>query len=227
VAKNKLRRFAENETFPNVFQPLYSDVLGKDYDRKGNWKDFFGNDHPLTLELGCGKGEYTVALAAMYPQRNFMGLDIKGARFWRGAKSAQEQGLTNVAFIRTRIHFVSSLFAPSDSVEEFWITFPDPQPREGKASKRLTSPEFLDRYRKFALPHAIVNLKTDSRELYDYTLEEVVKVQGLEVLSSSTDVDKDFPGDPLLNIRTFYEKIWRKENKKINYLRFRLNPSES
>jgi tRNA (guanine-N7-)-methyltransferase len=224
VGKNKLKRFAENETFPNVFQPVYDEVLGKDYDRKGNWKAFFGNDRKLTLELGCGKGEYTIGLAKLFPGRNFMGLDIKGARFWRGAKTAEEEGIKNVAFIRTRIHFIASLLGKEDEVEEIWITFPDPQPRVGKQSKRLTSPEFLERYRKFALPGTIVNLKTDSRELYDYTLEEVVRPQGLEVLVASTDVDQDFPEDPVLNIRTFYEKMWRKEGKKINYLRFKLNP---
>lgn len=225
MGKNKLKRFAENSTFTNVFQPEFNEVLFKDYERKGRWKDFFGNDHPLTLELGCGKGEYTIGLARLHPERNFMGMDIKGARFWRGAKTAQESGLHNVAFIRTRLHFIPSFFSREDLVDTIWITFPDPQPRLSKEGKRLTSPEFLERYRQFALPHCRVNLKTDSLELFEYTLEEVVKPQGLAIHALSRDVYKDFSEGPLVSIQTFYEKHWLGEGKTINYIQFSLFPN--
>lgn len=224
MGKNKLKRFAENETFSNVFQPRFDEVFRTDFSFRGKWNTFFQNDRPLTLELGCGKGEYTIGLAQKNPDTNFIGMDIKGARFWRGAKTAQEEGIQNVAFIRTKLHFIPSFFSKDDQVREIWITFPDPQPRESKETKRLTSPEFLDRYRTFGLPETVMNLKTDSAELYEYTLNEVVKPQGLPVLAASTDVDADFPGDETLGIQTFYEKIWRKEGKKIHYLRFKLFP---
>lgn len=222
MGKNKLMRFAENETFSNVFQPRFDEVFQKEYSLKGKWNTFFKNHHPIILELGCGKGEYTIGLAKKYPEYNYIGMDIKGARFWRGAKTAIEENIKNVAFIRTKLHFIPSFFSFEDQVKEIWITFPDPQPRESKESKRLTSPQFLERYRSFGQTDTIIHLKTDSEELYHYTLNEVIAPQKLKVLASSTDIDKDFPNDEVLYFQTFYEKIWRSQGKKIHYLRFNL-----
>ncbi|HPV56712.1 MAG TPA: tRNA (guanosine(46)-N7)-methyltransferase TrmB, partial [Tenuifilaceae bacterium] len=169
MAKNKLRRFAENETFENLFQPTMSDVMNGDFHLKGKWRsDYFKNSNPIVLELGCGKGEYSVGLAKMFPEKNFIGADIKGARLWRGAKTAVEEKMSNVAFIRTRIEHIASFFAPEE-VDEIWVTFPDPQPREKKSKKRLTSSRFLNHYAKFLKPNGIVHLKTDSQALHAYT----------------------------------------------------------
>ena len=167
-SKDKLRKFRENETFGCLYQPTTEEVLGKDYSLKGKWhQEVFGNNNPITLELGCGKGEYTIALAKMFPERNFIGIDIKGARLWKGAKQAVEENMPNVAFVRTRIEFIESLFA-KDEIEQIWITFADPQLRRER--RRLTGPMFLNRYRNFLLPCGIINLKTDSRFLHEYTL---------------------------------------------------------
>lgn len=221
MGKNKLRRFEENTTFSHVFQPSFDEMEKHGFEYKGRWKDFFGNNHPITLELGCGKGEYTVGLAQMHPERNFIGFDIKGARFWKGAKQAQDNGLKNVAFVRTRIDQINRFFDLTDGVSEIWITFPDPQPRESKEKKRLTSPPFLNRYRQFSTPGTTVNLKTDSIELFEYTLE-VIQSESLSIQIISRDVTDDFPDDPVLGIRTFYETMWLKEGKKIHYIKFTL-----
>lgn len=186
---------------------------------KSAWHTFFKNKNPITLELGCGKGEYTVSLAQIHPQRNFIGLDIKGARFWKGAKYAQEHRLHNVAFIRTRIDQINHFFSSHDNIEEIWITFPDPQLRESKEKKRLTSPIFLNRYRQFAKPGTIVHLKTDSVELYQYTLE-VIEEAKLQTINKSRDIDADYANHPVLAIQTHYESIWRKQGKPIHYLAF-------
>lgn len=224
MGKNKLKRFAENETFDFVFQPSQREAYFNDFELKGKWNEFFKNNHPITLELGCGGGEYTVGLAQDNPNRNFIGLDIKGARFWKGAKFAFENKMNNVAFVRTRLHAVKSFFSNVDNINELWITFPDPQPRESKEEKRLTSPEFLDRYRSFCSKDCIVNLKTDSDFLYDYTLNEVVKIQNLKILELNTDVRKNYTTGPLIEITTFYEKMWLEEGRKIHYLKFNLFP---
>lgn len=224
MGKNKLRRFAENETFPHVFQPVQKDLVNADHPMRGNWHSFFKNDYPVTLELGCGGGEYTVDLARRYPERNFIGVDIKGARLWKGAKIAHTESLKNIAFIRTRIHNIEGFFNHHDRVDEIWITFPDPQPREGKSNKRLTSPEFLTRYRKFCLPETVVNLKTDSEFLYEYTLHEVIELQKLSLFQSSKDVYVDFTTGPLVEVQTFYEKMWLKDGLKIHYLQWKLFP---
>lgn len=221
MGKNKLRRFEENATFPHVFQPTFHELEKHGFAYKGCWKDFFNNNHPITLELGCGKGEYTVSLAQMQPERNFIGLDIKGARFWKGAKHALDNGLKNVAFVRTRIDQINHFFDTTDGVNEIWITFPDPQPRKSKKKKRLTSPPFLNRYRQFANSGTTVNLKTDSIELFEYTME-VIQSESLSIQISSRDVHADFPDDPVLGIRTFYETFWLKEGKKIHYIKFLL-----
>ncbi|HAT65760.1 MAG TPA: tRNA (guanosine(46)-N7)-methyltransferase TrmB, partial [Flavobacteriaceae bacterium] len=167
-SKNKLKRFKENETFANVIQPSREVLLEKNFDLKGNWKkDFFKNDHPLVLELGCGKGEYSVNLAKEFPQKNFLGIDIKGARFWRGAKTALEEGLKNVGFLRTQIELIEHCFAENE-VDEIWITFPDPQIKYKRTKHRLTNEEFLDKYRKVIRPKGVIHLKTDSEFMHGY-----------------------------------------------------------
>ena len=187
----KLKKFAENETFRCLLQPDASAVLAdkqpgsrklvlRDHPIKGNWgRDMFGNDNPIVLELGCGKGDYTIALALRNPSVNYIGVDIKGARLWAGAKYATENALPNVAFLRTRIEFIGAFFGPSE-VSEIWLTFSDPQLR-GSENARLSSPLFLERYRSFLKPGGIVHLKTDSRYLYEYT-QAVCKVNGLQIL---------------------------------------------
>ena len=220
MAKRKLQNFAELETFEHVIQhPFEKDDF--DHPLKGKWaSEFFKNNKPITLELGCGKGEYTVALAQKHPERNFLGVDIKGSRIWRGAKTALEENMQNVGFIRTQIDRISNFFNESE-VDEIWVTFPDPQPQKTRTRKRLTSPPFLDRYRQLLKPGGIVHLKTDSAFLFAYT-EEVIAEQNLEVLRISHDIDKDFPGDELLEIRTFYEMKFRQTGVPINYVKFKL-----
>lgn len=224
MGKNKLARFAENDTFPNVFQPSFYEIRDNGFPLKGNWKSFFKNDNPITLELGCGKGEYTIKMAKMFPDRNFVGVDIKGARFWRGAKTAIEENLPNVAFVRTRIDQIPSYFSTEDNVEEIWITFADPQPRESKEKKRLTSAPFLERYRLFTKKDATVNLKTDSEFLFNFTHDEVVTPQQLVIQKISRDIYKEMTDNELLMTQTFYEQMWLKEGLKIHYLRFNLFP---
>ena len=220
MSKKKLARFAENETFKNFFQPTYQQ-LAEGFRLKGKWnKEFFGNNNPLVLELGCGKGEFTVGLARRYPDKNFIGMDIKGARMWRGAKTSQEEKLENVAFIRTKIQLVEYFYDPIE-IDEIWITFPDPQPRKHKAKKRLTSPEFLDRYRRVCNKNCIVHLKTDNTPLFDFTLE-VIKEQNLPLLFHSFDVDKNPGSDDVVSIRTHYEMLFREQGEKIKYCRFGL-----
>jgi tRNA (guanine-N7-)-methyltransferase len=222
VGKNKLARWNELGTFNNVFQPEIDAVAGKDHPVKGMWNgEVFHNNNPLVLELGCGKGEYTVGLATRFPQNNYIGVDIKGARMWRGAKSASEQKLPNVAFLRTRIEFISSFFTENEA-NEIWITFPDPHPGARNSNKRLTSPSFLNRYRQFLRHRGIIHLKTDNSELYHYT-EKVVSHNKLEIISSTTDLySGNFPED-ILSIKTHYEKIFLSSGMKINYLSFMLD----
>ncbi len=222
MGKNKLRRFAENEEFPHVFQPRMMFPM-PDHEYKGKWQpDFFHNANPLTLELGCGRAEYTVGLSALYPNRNFIGVDWKGARIWRGAKTTFDNGQSNVAFLRIMIGTIEAFFSPQDDVREIWITFPDPQPRESREHKRLTSPWFLDRYRRFAAPDAVINLKTDSRLMYDYTLS-VIQEQGLVIEQMTDDLYGSGHVDEVLSIKTTYESIWLKKGAKICYVRFRLH----
>lgn len=221
MGKNKLRRFAENETFPNLFQPQMI-FPPADHALKGHWgEEFFGNDHPVTLELGCGRGEYTVGLSVMFPERNFIGVDWKGARLWRGAKTTLERGQKNAAFLRIMIGNIRWFFAPEDRVESIWVTFPDPQLASSGERKRLTGPRFLDYYRTFLPKHGIINLKTDSRPLYDYTAE-VVAAQGLKVLRQTHDLYNSPPVDPVLSIRTTYENRWLAAGLPICYLQFEI-----
>ena len=199
MGHGKLRKFAENETFRCLLQPDASQVLAKEtgsrelklrnHAIKGRWgEEMFGNDHPIVLELGCGKGEYTIALAERHPEINYIGVDIKGARLWKGAKYATENALPNVAFLRTRIEFIEAFFGPGE-VSEIWLTFSDPQLR-GSENSRLSSPLFLERYRKFLKPGGIVHLKTDSRFLYEYT-QAVCQVNNLQILASGIDIYRE------------------------------------
>ncbi len=220
MGKDKLRKFAENLTFRCMIQPEFDDIFNKDYTLKGRWaKDFFGNDNPIVLELGCGKGEYTVALAEKYPEKNFIGVDIKGARMWRGAKTATEKGMTNVAFVRTRIEFIQSFFGENE-ISEIWLTFSDPQLRASTAHKRLSSPQFLTRYSSFLAENGVVHLKTDSAHLHHYT-RHVIKDNDLkmeECLEDIYSMEDDMP--ELMKIQTAYEKRFVAEGLPITYLRF-------
>lgn len=218
MAKRKLQRFAEIETFPNVFFMPF-DKEGKDFRMKGKWNSYFENTNELVLELGCGKGEYTVGLAQKYPDKNFIGIDIKGNRIWRGAKTAVENKMKNSAFLRTRIDFIGSAFA-KDEVSELWITFPDPQPK--KENKRLTAQRFLDKYKIFLRETGIIHLKTDNRELYDYTLEVIARNKH-QLLDSIDDLYSNQKGrEEVCSIQTFYETGYLKAGRKICYIRFRL-----
>jgi tRNA (guanine-N7-)-methyltransferase len=221
MGKNKLVRWTELGSYDNVIQPEIEDVSGKDHPIKGRWnQDLFKNGNPITLELGCGKGEYTVGLANNFPHDNFIGIDIKGARMWRGAKTSNEQKLPNVAFLRTRIEFINSFFS-SDEVDEIWITFPDPHPGGRNSNKRLTSPWFLNSYRLFLKDKGLIHLKTDNKELYDFTCK-VLSHNNVETIISTNDLYTE-KIDNILSIRTHYEKIFLDAGLKINYISFRLN----
>lgn len=220
MGKNKLARFAENETFANLFQLTYEQVTKEGFALKGKWnKEFFKNDNPIVLELGCGKGEYTVGLAKKYPNKNFIGIDIKGARLWRGCKTSNEDKMTNVAFVRTHIQMIESYFAQNE-VSEIWITFPDPQLK--KPNKRLTCERFLKLYKNILKQDGIVHLKTDSQELYEFTKDEVLIPTKREILYNTNDLyNSDFKED-VIEIQTFYETMYLKIGKPITYLKFRL-----
>ncbi|MBS9464015.1 tRNA (guanosine(46)-N7)-methyltransferase TrmB [Flagellimonas sp. 389] len=220
-SKNKLKRFKENETFSNVVQPSREEVLNG-FDLKGKWNSFFDNDNPIVLELGCGKGEYTVGLAKQNPDKNYIGIDIKGARFWRGAKSALEMQLHNVAFLRTQIELVDHLFG-QDEVDEVWITFPDPQIKYKRTKHRMTNPVFIKKYQTILKPKGTVNLKTDSEFMHGYTLG-LLQGQGHEILYANHDVYKN-EGSPkeVLEIQTFYENQYLEKGKPITYIQFRIN----
>jgi tRNA (guanine-N7-)-methyltransferase len=220
--KRKRERFAENETFPNLFQQSYEQITQEPFLFRGKWKEFFGNHHPIVIELGCGKGEYTVGLARENPAINFIGIDIKGARLWHGCKTSQIEQLANTAFIRARIQLIHHFFAPEE-VDEIWITFPDPQPRISKEKKRLTSPEFLERYRSILKPNGLIHLKTDSSSLYHYTLD-VIHQQQLPLLFSSPDIYQSGFDGMATRISTYYEQIWLKQGLTIKYLQYTLPP---
>jgi len=219
--KNKLQKFAENKTFDNLFEYSYERIMAEGFPLKGRWAEFFHNDNPIVLELGCGKGEYTVGLARVHPDINYIGVDIKGARMWRGLTQARDEGLQNVAFIRTRIDQIEHFFSAGE-VSEIWVTFPDPHPGEGErnARHRLTSPEFLARYRKIVGPNGILNLKTDSPIMYEFTLHEVIEKQGLPLLYASDDLYANDDDLEVKHIRTFYEQMWLDQGLTIKYLRF-------
>ena len=221
-SKNKLRRFKENETFSNVFQPSRDELVNSNFNLKGNWRsEVFKNDNPLVLELGCGKGEYSVALAQKYPNKNFIGIDIKGARFWRGAKTAIEEDIPNVVFLRTQIELIDHAFANSE-VDEIWITFPDPQIKYKRTKHRMTNATFLQRYKAILKPEGVVNLKTDSEFMHGYTLG-LLHGEGHEVLYANHNVYKQ-EGSPeeVTSIQTFYESQYIEQNKPITYIRFKI-----
>ncbi|WP_431133632.1 tRNA (guanosine(46)-N7)-methyltransferase TrmB [Psychroserpens mesophilus] len=221
-SKNKLKRFKENETFANVVQPSRDELVTDNFKFKGNWKaNFFKNSNPLVLELGCGKGEYSVALAKKYPEKNFIGIDIKGARFWRGAKTALEESIPNVGFLRTQIELVDFAFDENE-VDEIWITFPDPQIKYKRTKHRMTNSQFLKRYKTILKPDGIVNLKTDSEFMHGYTLG-LLHGEGHEVLYANHDVYKQ-EGSPeeVTSIQTFYESQYLEHNKPITYIRFKI-----
>lgn len=219
-SKNKLKRFRENETFPNVIQPSRQEVL-EGFKWKANWHSFFNNDKPIILELGCGKGEYTLALAQNNPDYNYIGVDIKGARFWRGAKTALEKGLKNVAFLRTQIELIDLCFA-EEEVHEIWITFPDPQIKYKRTKHRMTNPVFLAKYRNILTKDGVVHLKTDSEFMHGYTLG-IVQGLGYPVLYANHNIyhNSGAPGI-VTGIQTFYEKMFLEEDKPITYLKFQI-----
>ena len=241
MGHGKLRKFAENETFRCLLQPEASSVLVggtrelvlRDHPVKGQWNStVFAKDQPIVLELGCGKGDYTIALALRHPEMNFIGVDIKGARLWTGAKYATEHALANVAFLRTRVEFIEAFFAPGE-VSQIWLTFSDPQ-LTGSGNSRLSAPVFLERYRKFLRPGGIVHLKTDSRFLHEYTMS-VIRANTLEVLAGSTDIYgtpfevvgrnciNDIHGicvDDITQVQTFYEKMFLQMGLPITYVAF-------
>jgi tRNA (guanine-N7-)-methyltransferase len=243
MGKNKLARWNEFGSFANVIQPEIGEVAGKDYPIKGNWNSqIFKNNNPVILELGCGKGEYTIGLAKLFPQNNFIGVDIKGARMWRGAKTSNDLQMKNVAFLRTRIEFINSFFSESE-VDEIWITFPDPHVGARNSNKRLSSPQFLRKYLLFLKENGIVHLKTDNAELYNFTCS-VVRDHNLELIISTDDLysikpetanispaiagSLSHPGETssffenILSIKTHYERLFLLQGMKITYLSFRL-----
>ena len=236
MGHDKLRKFAENETFSCLLQPDASAILDKsgdpslglrlhDHPIKGHWNSLmFKKDQPIVLELGCGKGEYTIDLSKRVPARNYIGVDIKGARLWRGAKTATEEGLPNVAFLRTRIEFIEAFFGPGE-VSEIWLTFSDPQLKS--ENSRLTSPLFLERYRRFLKPGGIIHLKTDSRFLHEYS-KAVVLENGLTILDATTDLYGGTPppagrSSALYEVQTFYERMFLSQGYKITYLEFKID----
>lgn len=223
MGKGKLEKFAEMETFKNVFQYPFSVLENVPFDMKGHWcDDYFKNNHPIVLELGCGKGEYTVGLARLFPDVNFIGVDIKGARMWTGAKQALAEGLDNVAFLRTNIEMIDRFFA-QDEVREIWLTFSDPQMKN--ARKRLSSTYFMNRYRRFLVDGGVVHLKTDSNFLFTYTSLMVEKNQ-LPLLQKTADLyhtaDVDEATRRILSIQTYYESMWMERGLNIKYIKFRL-----
>ena len=221
-SKNKLKRFKENETFVNVFQPTREEVVSDSLPLKGKWRmDFFKNDNPIVLELGCGKGEYSVGLAERFPEKNFIGIDIKGARFWRGAKTAVENGLNNVAFLRTQIELIEHCFEANE-VDEIWITFPDPQIKYKRTKHRMTNSDFLNSYKKILKPKGLMHLKTDSEFMHGYTLG-LLHGEGHEVIYANHNIYKN-EGAPaeVTGIQTFYESQYLEVNKPITYIQFRI-----
>ncbi len=223
--RNKLNRFAQIKSFTNVFELDGKELLDKDFRLKGKWnRDFFNNDYPITLELGCGKGEYTVGLARRYSEKNFIGIDIKGERMWKGAKYALENQLSNVVFVRMRIEFIERLFGLRE-IQEIWVTFPDPYPK--KPSNRLLSSKFLNRYKNIMIPDGLIHLKTDSQHLHGYTCA-ILKKNGIIPEIATRDLySASQKHDEIMTLKTHYEKIFLAENKPITYLRFLLGGVDS
>ncbi|TKG94482.1 tRNA (guanosine(46)-N7)-methyltransferase TrmB [Puteibacter caeruleilacunae] len=223
MGKNKLAKFADMDSFDHVKQVSFREVINQDHALKGNWNsEMFGNDNPIILELGCGKGEYTVNLAKRFPDRNFIGVDIKGSRMWKGARQVKEEGIKNVAFLRTNIEVINRFFAKNE-VEQIWLTFPDPQMK--KTKKRLTSTKFMELYREILPDNGIVHLKTDSNFQFNYTVE-MVKENNFEVQQCTDNLYESDIVDDVLSIKTFYEKQWIERGIDIKYISFKLHNGE-
>jgi len=213
MGKDKLRRFAEVATFANVYQ------LDEGKPLRGRWAaSHFNNTNPVVLELACGKGEYAVNLARLFPERNFIGIDYKGNRLWRGAKTALEEGIANVAFLRIQIEHILDFFAPGE-IDEIWITFPDPQPQRSREKKRLRNPAFLEKYRQILSPQGVMHLKTDNDGLYAYTMEKLDELK-LNIQEQTTDLYRSGLADEVLSIKTYYERKYLQTDKNINYVRW-------
>lgn len=229
MSKGKLEKFAMISEYENVVEPSMDEAMNTGIALKGKWnKSFFKNENPITVELACGGGEYTVGMAAMYPDRNFIGVDIKGNRIWKGATKAIEQGLKNVGFLRTRIDFIANCFAENE-VDEIWITFPDPQMNKNRRRKRLTNKLFLSRYQQFLKPEGKMRLKSDSDFFYEFT-KEVIAEKELDILFDCDDIYTKYtplnPDSQLtqeLTLKTFYENMWLEEGKTIKYIEYKLD----
>ena len=227
MAKKKLIRFREMEGFPNVVQPNMDEFWETEFKLKGKWGiDFFRNSNPIVLELACGKGEYAVNMAKKYPNKNFLGVDIKGARIWYGAHQALAENVKNVGFLRARIDFIDKFFAESE-ISEIWITFPDPQPQESRERKRLIAPIFIDRYKKFLEPYGLVNLKTDADSFFDYTLAQI-KERNYRMINKFENIynqQNEIPEelDHLYTVKTHYEGIFSAKGHTIKYVSFKIH----
>ena len=220
-SKNKLKRFKENLNFTNLFQPTREDLIEKNFELRGKWNSFFKNDNPIVLELGCGKGEYTTELAKLNPNKNYIGIDIKGARIWKGAKESIQNNLNNVCFIRTQIELIDKIFFKQE-ISEIWITFPDPQQKIQRKKHRLTNVVFMSMYKKILKKGGEVNLKTDSEFLHGYTLG-IIEGMGIDPIFSNHDIysNNNAPKE-VLDIKTFYEKKFI-DSKKITFLKFKFD----
>lgn len=221
-SKNKLRRFRDNEQFTNLIQPSREEIQKGNFRLRGKWgRDFFKNKMPIVLELGCGKGEYALGLSKLYPNKNFLGIDIKGARLWRGAKTALEQNNNRVKFMRTQIELIDLIFAESE-IDEIWLTFSDPQIKYKRTKHRLINSEYLRKYKKILKPGGVVHLKTDSEFLHGYALG-LLHGEGHEILEANHDVYKnDYSPEEVVGIQTFYEKQFLEKDKRITYIKFRI-----
>ena len=222
-SKNKLKRFKENLTFKNVIQPSREILVDNNFEYKGKWNDlFFKNNNPIIIELGCGKGEYSIELAKLNPEKNFIGIDIKGARFWRGAKTAIDEGLNNIAFVRSQIELIDKIFSKSE-VSEIWITFPDPQIKFKREKHRLINLKFINLYKNILVPNGIINLKTDSEFLHGYMLGLIKSTNFLELIYSNHNIynNSGAPND-VLSIQTFYELKFLKQKKPITFINFKV-----
>jgi len=220
MSKNKHKRFAENKIFPHLFQPTPQEMYEGDFHLKGKWNElFFKNDNPIIIEVGCGKGEYTLGLAGNNKDINYIGIDIKGARLWKGSKNAEQGGLKNVAFIRNKIEFLRSLFADNE-ISEIWITFPDPQKR--KLKKRLTSARFLEVYAHILKSEGIIHLKTDSVLMHEFT-KEIIELNKLDLLYTTDNLYSTDTDNEVTQIKTYYEQKFLEQEMNITYLKFKLN----
>lgn len=222
-SKNKLKRFKENLTFKNVIQPSREILVDNNFEYKGKWNDlFFKNNNPIIIELGCGKGEYSIELAKLNPEKNFIGIDIKGARFWRGAKTAIDEGLNNIAFVRSQIELIDKIFSKGE-VSEIWITFPDPQIKFKREKHRLINLKFINLYKNILVPNGIINLKTDSEFLHGYMLGLIKSTNFLELIYSNHNIyNNSGAPDDVLSIQTFYELKFLKQKKPITFINFKV-----